>query len=263
MIDTPEVTQGERLEAEAPAATSSPAESWLREAWDRLLREAALFARTFIAFLLHPVRSARSWQAGESDFMNPLAFGASAAGVYWGVSAVLAVLLPVPGSDANDTMTQLLASAVGPYVHYGLLGVIMHLALRGLGSRRRLVGSVGAAFFVGGSIGTVTALILTSSARWIGSARDTNSLELSSGDPVAFWFLLAAVLSYGLVCLTMALALMGLSRAAIWKAALAGGFAIAVTAILFGSVLPQGDYGWHPYIHIDVGEREFSLGFQG
>jgi hypothetical protein len=261
MMDSLEVVEGERPEVDASGSTTSPADSWLREAWDRVRQETALFARTFVAFVFHSVRSARSWQAGVGDFMNPLAFGASAAGVYWGVQAVLTALWPVPGSDAGDTLGSQLASAVGPYVHYGLLGATMHVGLRALGSRRRLPGSLGVAFFVGGSIGTITALLLSSATRWIANARDTNTLELGPGDPVAFWFLLAAVLSYGLVCLTMAMALMGLSRTAVWKTVLAGGFAIVVTAFLFGSVLPEGEYGWHPYIQIQG--RQVSVGFQG
>jgi hypothetical protein len=241
----------------------SPAEGWVREAWERVLREVALFARTFAAFALHPMRSARAWQAGERDFMNPIAFGGSAAGLYWGVSAVVGALWPVPGSEASDTLARQLASAVGPYVHYGLLGAAMHVGLRGLGSRRSLLGSLGAAFFTGGSVGTATALLLSSTAGLIAHARGVNTLELGSGDSVAFWFLFASAVSYALVCASMATALMGLGRTAVWKTILAGGFAIVLTAILFGSVIPEGDYGWRPYIHFDAAEKEFGFGFQG
>jgi hypothetical protein len=174
------------------------------------------------------------------------------------VSAVLAALWPVPGSQNGGALSQQLASAVGPYRHHGLLGTAMHVGLRCLGSRRRLLGSLGARSFAGGSIGTLTALTLS----WSANARETNPLAAGPDDPVAFWFLLAAVTSY-LVCATMATTLLGLNRVAIWKVAAAGGFRVAVTAFLFGSLLPPGVRGWRRYIRVDLGEREFSFGFQG
>jgi hypothetical protein len=140
-------------------------EAWPREAFDRVVSEAALFLKTFIAFLLHPARSARQWRSGERELMNPLAFAAAAAAIYWAVTNLLSALWPVPESVAPDTVAGQLFSAIGPYVHYGLLGIAMHVALYALGSRHRLRGSVGVAFFVGGSIGTLTALILTTLAR--------------------------------------------------------------------------------------------------
>jgi hypothetical protein len=37
-----------------------------------------------------------------------------------------------------------------------------------------------------------------------------------------------------------------------------------VTAFLFGSVLPDGAYGWRPYIGVDLdGGFGFSFGFRG
>ena len=242
-------------EAQVPAG--SAAEAWLREAFDRLVHELRLFGRTFSAFLVRPGRSARAWQTGERVFMNPLAFGATAAGAYLAVASALAALWPVPGPDAGATLSDQITSAVGPYVHYGLLGAAMHLGLRTLGSRHRILGSIGTAFFAGGSIGTLTALLLTATTRRVAHVRGTNSLELGSGDAMPLVILVLALIAYALVCLIMARALMALHRTAAWKVIIAGVFAVVVTALLFGSVLPDGAYGWHPYIRL---ERNFSLG---
>ncbi|MGH7460995.1 MAG: hypothetical protein ACREMA_08195, partial [Longimicrobiales bacterium] len=179
-------------EAQVPAG--SAAEAWLREAFDRLALELQLFGRTFSAFLMRPGRSARAWQTGEQVFMNPLAFGAMAAGAYLAVASALAALWPVPGPDAGATLSDQITSAVGPYVHYGLLGGAMHLGLRTLGSRHRILGSIGTAFFAGGSIGTLTALLLTATTRRIGHVRGTNALELGSGDAIPLVILTSALI---------------------------------------------------------------------
>ena len=193
--------------------------------------------------------------------MNPLGFAASAAGAYWAVTSALIVLWPIAGSSSADSLGAQLTSAIGPYVHYGLLGIAMHIVLWLLGSRRSLLGSIGIAFFVGGSVGTVTALLLSSFTRWFGHVRGTSFIELSSGDLVALALLVGAVSSYVVVCLLISRGLMGLHQVAGWKTAIATVAAIVITALLFGSILPEGSYGWRPYLRIDSGD--VSFGFQG
>jgi hypothetical protein len=248
------------LMAETPIATGSAPDTWLKEALNRLLAEGLLFGQTFIAFLLRPRRSVRQWKAGERLFMNPLAFSATAAAVYWSVTSVVAGLWPVPESGVPSPLLQQFSSAVTPYVHYGVLGTAMHIGLRCLGSPRRVFGSIGAALFTGGSIGKVAALLLNAIAQLIGHARGTGAFEVRSGDPIASVLLLAAVLSYVAVCVTMLRAMMALHLAPRWKVVLAGGFAVVLTAFVLGSMLPEGEYGWHPYIIVDVGPR-FALSF--
>jgi hypothetical protein len=248
----------------APATAGWKAENWLHEAFARIVLEVMLFGGTFLAFLVRPGRSAREWQAGEREFMNPLAFSAGAAGVYWAAASLLGTIWPIPEPDVTDTFARQLGAAVTPYVHYCLLGVSMHLALRWLGSRRPVLGSVGAALFTGGSIGTFAALLLNAAAYWAGHARGTTALEVRAGDPLPLVLFLAAVLSYLLVCMAMLRALMAVHRAPPWKTVLAGAFAVLVTALLFGSVLPAGEYGWHPYLRVDpVGGFALSFGFRG
>ena len=248
--------------ASAPAAPAT--ETWLREALDRLRAELVLFARTFRAFLFRPGRSAQSWQTGDATFMNPLAFGATAAGIYWALSNTLDALWPVQGSASRDTLVTELAGAVSPYLLYGLLGATMHFALRALGSRRRLLGSIGVAFFVGGSVGTLGALITSAVARRLAYVRGTTSLELSDTDILPLLLFLGATFFYAVTCVLMARALKTLHYTAGWKVVLAAVFGMVATAVLFGSVIPAGNYGWHPYIRIETdGGLGFAFGFQG
>ncbi len=104
--------------------------------------------------------------------------------------------------------------------------------------------------------------MLTATTRWFGHLRGTGALELRADDPVPLALLVAAVASYALVCLAMARGTMGLHRVAGWKAIIAATLAMVLTALLFGSVLPEGSYGWRPYIGSDL-DGGFSFGFQG
>ena len=244
--------------SQAPA----PAERWLHEAIARVRLELATFFTTFAAFGFQPRSAAVTWQSGDRVFMNPLGFAASAAGAYWAIVSALVVLWPIADAESTDTLAAQLTSAVGPYVHYGLLGIVMHVVLRLLGSRRSLLGSIGIAFFVGGSIGTATALLLSSLTRWFGHLRDTSFIELSSGDVVPLALLAGAALSYVVVCLLISRGLMGLHQVAGWKAGIAIVVAMLFTALLFGSVMPEGSYGWRPYIRIDL-NGGVSFGFSG
>jgi hypothetical protein len=149
-------------------------------------------------------------------------------------------------------------------VHYGLLGIAMHVALYALGSRHRLRGSVGVAFFVGGSIGTLTALILTTLARRYAFTHSTTSLNLDSGDVIPVLVFFGSVISYVLICTALARGLRTLHSTAAWKVGLAAVFAVLLTAVLFGSVIPDANYGWRPYIGIHVKDGiGFAFGFRG
>ena len=229
-----------------------------------MLHELALFSRTFVAFAFRPGRAARNWQEHPREYMNPLGFAAMGATIYWAVASVFAAIWPVPEAERTGLLTAQITSAVGPYLHYGLLGCAMHFALKWLGSRRRILGSVGAALFAGGSIGTLTALLLLAMARWFGNARQTSALELRWGDVASLLIFLAALASYALVCQVMARALLALHRTTSWRIIMAAVFAVVITAVLFGSVLPDGDYGWRPYISIDFENRTgIAFGFRG
>jgi hypothetical protein len=248
----------------APADAGRKADDWLYYALARILLDVKLFARTFVAFLIRPGRSAREWQACEREFMNPLAFAAGAASVYWAATSLVGSIWPIPEAGAPDTLARQFGSALSPYVHYGLLSISMHLALGGLGSRRPVLGSVGAALFTGGSIGTLAALVLNTAAHWVGHERGTTALHVSAGDPVPIALFFVAGLFYLLLGMAMLRALMVVHQTPAWKTAIAGAFAILVTALLFGSVLPAGEYGWHPYLRVETADGfALSFGFRG
>jgi hypothetical protein len=140
----------------------------------------------------------------------------------------------------------------------------MHLALRALGSRRRILGSVGIALFVGGSIGTLGALLTSAVARRMAYVRGTASLEMSAADLLPLLLFLGATLFYALTCLMLARALRALHHTSTWKVVFAAVFGMVFTAMLFGTIIPEGNYGWHPYIGIEtVDEIGFSFGFRG
>src|SRR5688572_18478369 len=143
-----------KLIGDTSSQARSPAEHWLHDAIARVRVELATFFSTFAAFGFRPRTAALAWQSGERVFMNPIGFAASAAGAYWAIVSLLTALWPIPGSESADTIGAQITSAIGPYVHYGLLGITMHVLLRLLGSRRPVLGSIGIAFFIGGSIGT-------------------------------------------------------------------------------------------------------------
>jgi hypothetical protein len=261
---TQETGSSEPVELEAERLNPSPDQSWLREAFERIVAESRLFFSTFLSFLAHPGRSVRDWRSGERRYMNPLAFAAAAAGVYWAITNVVSAVWPVGEADSANLLSEQITSAIGPYVHYGLLGIAMHLALLALGSRQRILGSIGAAFFVGGSIGTLTSLVLTSLARWYAHMHATTSLELQSGDILPVVVFGGSVISYVLICLALARALTALHKIARWKVGVAAFFAVVATAVLFGSVIPDGAFGWRPYIKIETAnEIGFSFGFRG
>jgi hypothetical protein len=73
-----------------------------------------------------------------------------------------------------------------------------------------------------------------------------------------------SVISYLLICTGVARGVGALQRTARWKLAIATVFAMLLTAVLFGTVLADGAYGWRPYIGINrSGGIGFSFGFRG
>ena len=73
-----------------------------------------------------------------------------------------------------------------------------------------------------------------------------------------------SVISYVLICTALARALRTLHATAAWKVVVAAVCAMLLTAVLFGTVIPDGNYGWRPYIGINRdGGIGFSFGFRG
>jgi hypothetical protein len=240
----------------------SPTEEWVPAAAAQLLAEGARFGATFGAFARRPRAAAASWAGGSSDFMNPLGFVAFGAAVFWAVANGAAALWPVPGAGAEASIGNQIATAVGPQVHYGLLGLAMHGVLRALGSRRRMAASVGVSFYVGGSVGVVLALAMVVLGHYMVHAHGLVHTDVAEGGALTAALAGAAVVTYALLCVVLARAMIGLHGARGWQAAIAIAFAILLTALLFGSVLPEGSYGWHPYLSLSFPhDGGYVLGF--
>jgi hypothetical protein len=238
----------------------TPVESWIPAALAQLGTELLRFGRTLAAFLVRPAQSAASWAAGTLTPMNPLGFVATAAGVYWAVVNGLAAVWPVAGPPAG--VGDQISSTIGPQVHYGLLGVTLHVVLRVLGSRRPLAGSIGVSFYVGGSVGLLVATFMSGVTQYFAHSRGTATLFLASGDVVPLSLLAAAVVSYGVVLLALSRAMHGMQSMPIWKALTAVAAAVVITALLFGSILPEGTYGWHPYLAASLRSGSLAFGFR-
>jgi hypothetical protein len=241
----------------------APTEAWVSAAVGQVLAEASRFATTLFAFATRPRTSAERWANGTSAYMNPLGFVAFAAAIYWAIANGAAALWPVPGDEAKDSILRQITLAIGPQVHYGLLGIAMHAVLRSLGSVKKVAGSVGVSFYAGGSVGLVLALGMVVVLSYFAHTRGTGSLQLAEGGVVVTSLFVVAMLTYAVLCLVLTRAMIGLHKVPGWKAAVGIVLAILLTALLFGSVLPEGPYGWHPYLSLshDAG-FSFSFGFR-
>ncbi len=121
---------------------------WISQAVDLFLEELALWARTAAGFARHPMQFARDWSAGTGRAQNPLGFLATSAAVLGTAQHLLTRALNRPEPDL--TLLQEVENALSPYAYYATLGLVAHLALRILGSRRRYSSSIALALFAGG-----------------------------------------------------------------------------------------------------------------
>jgi hypothetical protein len=225
-------------------------EEWVPDAAAQVLAEAARYGATFAAFATRPRAAAERWAGGGSDFMNPLGFVAFAAAIFWAVANGTAALWPVPGAEAGGGIGGQIASAVGLQVHYGLLGLVLHGVLRVLGSRRRAAASLGVSFYAGGSVGMALALALVVAVHYAAHGLGWEPHQSVGDGVVPLVLFVAAVTAYALLCLVLARAMIGVHGVPGWQAAAGIAVAILLTALLFGSVLPEGPYGWHPFLSV-------------
>lgn len=256
-----EFSEVDMSDSSRPSRDGGPVDTWIPTAVAEIRTEIFRFGRTFVAFLLRPRHSAANWAAGTLTLMNPLGFVATAAGLYWAVVNGFAALWPVAG--ASEGIGNQLSSAIGPQIHYGLLGVTLHMALRVLGSHRRVAGSLAVSFFIGGSTGLLIATFMGGVTQYVAHARGTAALHIVRGDIVPLGLLIAAIISYGVVLLALSRAMFGLHNVSTWKMVSAGAIAVVLTALLLGSVLPEGSYGWHPYLAASLRSASFAFGFRG
>jgi len=153
--------------------------------------------------------------------------------------------------DVPQTLLTSLGETLGPYVLYIGLGLFAHLALRVLGSKRRLRTTVGVALLAGAGPGTVVALGLVVPTV-VAVARFGSLSTLVAHLPLWGQLTLAAYVM-GIYFYSMALfklALAGAHGLPRWKGLLAGTFAVIAMGIVCGRLESTSVA---EIIHLDLG----------
>lgn len=127
----------------APVAETDP--DWIRDAWEQSQLRAYLL--TFREVTLRPGAFASEYVNGRVPPMGPWSFFVTGSAADAILSSAFAHLWP---DLAGDSFFESIVHAVRPYVTYGVLAVLVHLAMRLLGSRRALRSTVAIALYIGG-----------------------------------------------------------------------------------------------------------------
>ena len=241
---------------EKPATEKTPEppagpeiDRWLQRATRQTLAELYLFAATTWKIATRPYRFVRAWAAGRTRALNPLGFVATAAALYWFLFGIIVFLWPLRHDTGwfGDPFTQI-STALGPYLQYGLLGLLVHSGLRLTGSRGSLQGSLGVAFFAGG-IGALGGLLTLTGSRILAHLQGVDHyLPASADHPGSLLLGLVAVGFYLYFCFLLLRGLQALHGVTWYRILPLLAAAVLLSALLFGNVLPKGTYGNHPRI---------------
>jgi hypothetical protein len=215
------------------------APDWVREALARSAEEARSFVLTGTLFTWRPGRFARDWANGQLRVLNPMGVLATGAGVLAVARLVLSWLLGRGGGGREDLLGSV-RDALAPFAHYVVLGALCHLALRTLGSRRRLRDSLAMSLFAGGGPGVLSPLVVyaVGAALWAGTGRGDvihNGLIGSLPGDAATALRDIADAGYALFLLTLLASLRTLHDAPWWKATAAVAFAVVCVGLTFGA----------------------------
>jgi hypothetical protein len=215
---------------------------WLAVAVRRTVRELRSFVTTGVSFGRNPRAFVEEWYRGGRTAMNPLGCLATAiAAVSFPTEQVLARYYP------EVTSSSLLIqgfSAIGPYLHYGMLGALTHLFLRLTGSPPRLRSSVAVALFAGALPGSASSLLAVPVAICAAyPSRHTLAVVLAV-------VLLAA---FGFFLWTLGVALAALHAASRKRAFAALGGALLVTGVVLRLFAPLHV---HFGLHVSIGLHE-------
>jgi len=253
-------THAHAMPAAAPPAHAIE-RAWVEASVRSVRAEAALYRATMRAFLGSPKVFVREWQAGTREFMNPLGFLALSVLVLGAVRSFGWWYLERQGSEfaaqlaGEQPFWAELWGALGPSLHFAVLGLICHHTLRLLGNHRVPASSSAAmTFYAAGSAGLVG-----EAAVW----------ELVLGFLTVGVIPLEVVYSplfagFG-IALSVFCAYLGYTLGALhlprwWHMLLAFAAAFFITGLFFGHVDPPGDYGirWFLRVWAD-GHPTFSL----
>jgi hypothetical protein len=225
-----------------------------RQTWSEL-RE---FFATALAFSRHPARFADAWYRGEREALNPFGMLATAAAIVASVHQVvpLLVLALFPKArredDGGDSLVHQVLAAVGPFLHYALLGALAHAVLRLAGSRRLLRGSIGVALFAGAGPGSGGYLLI-----YLVAVVVTMSGSKFFEGPYAVF---AIASGFFLFVWALCVGLAGLHGVKVWRSTVAVAIAIGIAGVLFG-LLPQMPEVFGLHFRVEVLSRPIEFRF--
>lgn len=233
--------EGREAQSElVPAAAGEP--DWVAASMRMALAELRLYFETAFDFTRGPVKFAAAWVSSARRALNPLAFLATSVAIY-GVVKIIGERVSNSGAGSRP-LWQEAALAVAPYISYALTGVLAHMLLRLLGSRRKLSSTVAMALYASAGPGFGAGLLIT---LVVVGARIALHVPLgvpfgAAGAPR--WAMLAAMsmvlFAFAAFLVPLALALMGLHRIRRLKVLTALAGAIVATALLAGTLVQAG-----------------------
>jgi hypothetical protein len=209
------------------------APAWLHDGFAAMWHEVRSYLDTTWTFLRHPAQFADQWFRGTRTAMNPLAMLATGATL---VTATRQLGASVLGLPHPDSLIAAIASALGPYAHYVVLGLLFHAIMVPFRSDHSA------------RVTDTVALALYAGAGPVAIAESIGWLLLCALSPFGHQEAARAImlgLAFTLFCFTLATALGSLHRPSPWRIALAFTFAFPLTGLVFGYLDPPGSYGLH------------------
>jgi len=205
---------------------------WLRDGTRAAWHEIRGYLGTAWAFTRAPHRFIDAWVTGRQAAMNPLAMLATGAAIG---AAMHQLAGAVVGIEHPDGLIDAMLSALGPYAHYVVIGLICHLVIAP-GSPRHagVLSSVATALFAGAGPAA-----LAEALGW---------LVICAIWPFAPSEIAIAVMlgvAFSVFCFTLSTALGALHQTGAWRNILAFAIAFPATGLVFGTLRPPGNYGLH------------------
>lgn len=201
--------------------------SWLTDGIATARHEVKAYLSTSWGMLSNPRRFAAEWYSDQRTVLNPLAMLATGATLVTACRTLAAAILDIPHPDS---LLATVASALGPYAHYLLIGFICHFLI---GHRGTLTDSLAMSLFAGAGPAAIAEAVA-----W---------LALCALAPLGEQGLFRAIalgLAFSIFSYTLASSLGGLHQAPGWRVALFS-LSFPLTGLIFGYLDPPGSYGLH------------------